>query len=110
MLAERSKSVGLAGRVIQSILGSHITSTEPTEISTIEMRYFSDDLDVEILACHVQSLRHLTAAPALQPFLQVGDASILPLITNKNPITTVYAVAERDIIRRVCRSGMRSIF
>ncbi|KGO72478.1 Glucose-methanol-choline oxidoreductase [Penicillium italicum] len=128
---------------------SHITSADPSEMPTIYTRYFSDDLDIEILARHVQSLHHLTAAPALQPFLQpsasatdlatikkqlreatalschhacgttamlpreaggvvdqdlkvygtenlrVVDASIFPLITNANPIATVYVVAER---------------
>jgi Choline dehydrogenase and related flavoproteins len=76
------------------------------------MRYFSNNLDIEIRARHVQSLHLLTVAPALQPFLQVVDASIIPLITNTNPIETVYAVVERDadIIREVCRSDMRSTF
>ncbi|KAJ5773092.1 hypothetical protein N7457_007988 [Penicillium paradoxum] len=133
----------------------HIKSADPNDMSTIDGQYFSHDLDIEILARHVQTLHHLTKDPALQEFLQpstaltdletiktqlreetasschhgcgtaamlpqeaggvvdqdlkvygtknlrIVDASIFPLITNANPITTVYAVAERaaDIIR-----------
>ncbi|KAJ5383626.1 hypothetical protein N7517_001537 [Penicillium concentricum] len=143
---------------------SHITSADPSEMPTIDTRCFSDNLDIEILARHVQSLHRLTAAPAVQPFvqssvgpkdpetirkqlreaaavtcdhgcgiaamlprepgsgvdqdlkvygtenLQVVDANIFPLITNANPIATVYAVAEwaADIIRGICRSEIES--
>lgn len=91
-----------------SLRGSYIASADPTEMSTIEMPYFSDNLDIEILARLVQNLRHLTAAPALQKFLQVVDASIIPLITNTNSIVMMCAVAEcvADIIREVCSVGL----
>jgi choline dehydrogenase-like flavoprotein len=54
---------------------SHVTSSDPNELPSIDTKYFSHDLDIEILARHVQSLHRLTTAPALQPFLQASTGS-----------------------------------
>lgn len=60
----------------------HIESTDPNDMPTIDTRYFSHDLDIEILARHVQSLHHLTTDPALQPFLY-PSTSLMDLETIK---------------------------
>ncbi|KAL3458386.1 hypothetical protein BJX64DRAFT_224681 [Aspergillus heterothallicus] len=126
----------------------HISSTNPDELPTIDGRYFSHDLDIEILARHVQSSQKLLCSPYFESLvhapaisdidaiktqlreslastahhacgtaamlprdaggvvgqdlkvygttnLRIVDASIFPLITPANPISMVYAVAER---------------
>ncbi|KAL2835362.1 hypothetical protein BJY01DRAFT_252739 [Aspergillus pseudoustus] len=131
----------------------HISSTNPDHLPTIDGGYFSHDLDIEILARHVQSSQKLLASPHFESFvhppevadlevikaqlresvaspahhacgtaamlpreaggvvdqdlkvygttnLRIVDASVFPLITPANPISAVYAVAERaaDIV------------
>ena len=134
---------------------THISSADPNAKPIIDPRFFSHDLDIEIMARYVQTLHNLPSAPALQPYFQqdsraadleatkkflrgagtemahhacgtapmlpredggvvdqdlrvygtenvrVVDASVFPLISNANPMATVYAVAERaaDLIR-----------
>lgn len=136
---------------------THISSADPDAKPTIDPRFFSHGIDIEIMARHVQTMHQLPASPALRPFFRQGagaadlettkkllceetaqithhtcgtaamrpredggvvdqdlkvygtenvrvvDASVFPLISNGNPMATVYAVAERaaDLIRGV---------
>jgi choline dehydrogenase-like flavoprotein len=131
----------------------HISSKNPEDHPTIDPRYFSHPLDIELLARQVQSSQKLLSSPHFAPLVQapettdldtiktqlretlgaaahhasgtaamlpreaggvvgqdlkvygttnlrIVDASIFPLIPSGNPISTVYAVAERaaDIV------------
>ncbi|KAL3446144.1 hypothetical protein BJX65DRAFT_309372 [Aspergillus insuetus] len=131
----------------------HIRSNNPEDHPTIDPRYLSHPLDIELLARQVQSSQKLLSSPHFAPFVQapdiveldtiktqlretlgaaahhacgtaamlpresggvvgqdlkvygtvnlrIVDASIFPLIPSGNPISTVYAVAERaaDIV------------
>ena len=52
----------------------HITFANPDEMSSIDTRFFSNNLDIEFKARDVQSLHQLTTTPALTPFLQPSTA------------------------------------
>ncbi|KAK6601223.1 GMC oxidoreductase [Botrytis cinerea] len=105
---------------------SHITSSNPETKVTIDPKYLSNPLDLEVLARHIKeyvkkaalSAWHPTSTCAMLPLekggvvneklvvygtknLRIVDASVFPLATRGNCQTTVYAVAEKgaDLIK-----------
>lgn len=47
---------------------THITSADPASLPTVDPQFLSHELDLEILARHVQTLHSLPTTPALSPF------------------------------------------
>jgi choline dehydrogenase-like flavoprotein len=76
------------GKVVLGVITSfpfsrgtcHITSSNPDEMPSIDMGFFSNDLDIEFLARHVESLHQLRTTQALEPFLQPSMALDLEAI------------------------------
>ncbi|RJE20138.1 Dehydrogenase [Aspergillus sclerotialis] len=52
---------------------THISSADPNAKPITDPRFFSHDLDIEIMARHAQTLHNLPSAPALQPYFQQGS-------------------------------------
>ncbi|KAL2833853.1 hypothetical protein BDW59DRAFT_64599 [Aspergillus cavernicola] len=53
----------------------HISSTDPDALPTIDPRFFSHELDIEILARGVQTVQRILASSALEPFVQSAPLS-----------------------------------
>ncbi|KAL3479639.1 hypothetical protein BJX99DRAFT_66761 [Aspergillus californicus] len=64
----------------------HISSTDPDALPSIDPKYFSHDLDIEILARHVQAAQMLLASPTMEPFVQTG-AGVLDVDTIKEKLS-----------------------
>ena len=156
-------SLGVMQSIPFSRGGSHIVTANPGDNPRIDPRFFSDPLDLEIMAHHLLSLEKLRSTSPLSAFfkkdgqsippnttvtdlesarkylhenaittyhacgtaamlpkenggvvdqdllvygtsnLRVVDASIFPVIPQANPMSTVYAVAERaaDLIKGI---------
>ncbi|KAJ6069787.1 hypothetical protein N7499_011674 [Penicillium canescens] len=50
----------------------HIASSDLNDMPVIDARFFHNELDLEILARHVQHLLRLTSAPALESFFEAS--------------------------------------
>ena len=148
-------SLGLMQSTPFSHGSSHITSAKPDDSPSIDPKFFTDPLDLEILARHLVDLEEFPSSKSLSPFFKKGgqrlppntfgtdvesakeylrknavtthhacgtaamlpqdqggvvnqnlivygttnvrvvDASVFPVIPQANPMSTVYAVAER---------------
>jgi choline dehydrogenase-like flavoprotein len=58
----------------------HISSKNPEDHSTIDPRYFSHPLDIELLARQVQSSQKLLSSPHFAPFVQGPETADLDTI------------------------------
>lgn len=148
-------SLGVMQSIPFSHGSSHITSADPFQKPRIDPRFFSNSLDLDIMALHLQTLNQLASTHPLSGYFKKGgqrlppsapisdlesakkylgenaltthhpcgtaamlprekggvvdqnlfvygtsnlrivDASVFPVISQANPMTTVYAVAER---------------
>ncbi|KAJ6132613.1 hypothetical protein N7471_007828 [Penicillium samsonianum] len=107
-LVVRSESTALLGTIPSFPLsrGSvHITSSDPNDMPVIDARFFDNELDLEILARHVQHLNQLSSAPALEPFFQTSAevpdlAEIKVMLREKAALTTHHVCGTAAMLPR----------
>ncbi|KAJ0420326.1 hypothetical protein BJY00DRAFT_141939 [Aspergillus carlsbadensis] len=56
--------------------GSVHISSNPDHHPSIDPRYFSHDLDIEVLTRHVQSSQKFLSSPHLEPFFQAPEIAV----------------------------------
>ncbi|KAB8238048.1 uncharacterized protein BDW43DRAFT_306748 [Aspergillus alliaceus] len=68
----------------------HISSADPNAQPTLDPRFFTHELDIEITARHVQTLHQLPSSPALKPYFQLtaspGDLETIKESLRKNSL------------------------
>lgn len=70
VIPENTCSLGMFSCFPFSLGSTHITSTDSDTHPKIDQKLLSHDLDIEIMARHIQTMHQLPFAPALQRFFQ----------------------------------------
>ncbi|CAL5867821.1 uncharacterized protein PFLUO_LOCUS2042 [Penicillium psychrofluorescens] len=65
---------------------THINTTDPNAQPTIDPKFFSQELDLEVMARHVQRVRELPSAPAIRRFFKTPDLEAMDLSAIKESL------------------------
>ncbi|KAJ5652794.1 glucose-methanol-choline (gmc) oxidoreductase [Penicillium longicatenatum] len=82
---------------------THISSSDYNARPTIDPQFLTNDIDIEVLAHHVQKLHSLANSPALKPFLEPSAVprdleEIKELLRNATALTTHHTCSTASML------------